>query len=200
MPLILEKQISATKKLGVWQITEPIDFFESRLELHFDESISNKRKTEQLVSAYLLDHLAGETLHGQLTKTPKGKPYLLKSQTSLSFSHSKQLIACLIDKSGQACGVDIETLRTSIQQVAHKFVRSDDSTPFNGDVLMHQHLIWGSKEVLYKIFAERELDFLCHLNVIFDEKLIGIITKNPHPEYHNIDYQVVENSLLVWNL
>lgn len=185
--------------MGVWDITEPLSFFEEKTGIISSESLTLKRNTEQLAASHLLNTLAGQNLHVHLDKTEKGKPILNGLNVSVSFSHSKHLIACIIDLEGKEVGIDIEKLRENILNLKHKFVKDTDSTPFQ-DPVLNGHLIWGAKEVLYKIYALKELDFLNHLSVEYKEHLIGNIHKNDFNCSYQLEYQVLHDFLLVWNI
>lgn len=199
MPLLLEKQIDAAKKIGVWDITEPLSFFEENTGIELAEGITLKRRTEQLVASHLLNTLAGQRIHTYLDKTVTGKPILKGMNASVSFSHSRHLIACIFDLEGKEVGIDIEKLRENILNLKHKFVKETDSSPFQ-DPVLNGHLIWGAKEVLYKIYSMKELDFLSHLSVEFRDQLIGKINKNEFKRSYLLEYQLLEDFLLVWNI
>lgn len=198
MPLILERQIGTAKKIGVWQITEPIDFFLEQLVQADNPSISRKRLLEQSCSAYLLNTLLKNTVHQHLDKDPNGKPFIKDHPYSVSFSHSKNMVACLIDTEGGPAGIDIEHTRESIRSIAPKFV-SEKEGLLKKDYL-HFHLVWGAKEVLYKIYSLKELDFLEHLSVDFQNDIIGHIHKNDYSATYNLQFEHLDNFILVWNI
>lgn len=185
--------------MGVWDITEPLSFFEEETGIISPESLTLKRRTEQMAASHLLNTLAGKKIHNYLDKTETGKPVLSGLNASVSFSHSKNLIACIYDTDGKEVGIDIEILRENILNMKHKFVKETDSSPFT-DPVMHGHLIWGAKEVLYKIYALKELDFLGHLSVEYNTELIGNINKNQFNRSYVLDYQMIDRFLLVWNI
>lgn len=160
--------------------------------------MSPKRLLEQASSAHLLNTLSGLNVNGYLKKDENGKPFIENSQLSVSFSHSRKMIACLIDFEGGKVGVDIEEQRESIGKIAHKFISEKDRTPYVG--IKHQHLIWGGKEVLYKIYSKRELDFIKHLNVDFETDKKGTILKNERIDIYLLDYTEINNFILVWNI
>ena len=108
------------------------------------------------------------------------------------------MVACVVDTSGQATGIDIEQWRDRITRISSKFINKEDRTPFL-DVL-HCHLIWGAKEVLYKIYAKKELDFISHLTVIFDKIFMGYIHKNEIKSEYQLDFMELNNFIVVWNI
>lgn len=198
MPLILERQIGNAKKIGVWQITEPIDFFLEQLVQADKPGISRKRLLEQSCSAHLLNTLLKQSVHHLLDKDTNGKPFLKERQYSISFSHSKNMVACLIDTEGGPAGIDIEYIRESIKTIAPKFV-SEKEGLLDKDYL-HFHLVWGVKEVLYKIYSLKELDFLEHLSIDFQSDIIGNISKNAYKASFKLQFEHLDNFILVWNI
>ena len=198
MPLIFECNIGDTRKLGVWKITEDLSFFQKNLHQPVHPDLSQRRQIESACSRYMLNHLSGIRADEFLFKEENGRPVLKDSMISVSFSHSKDHLACLIDFLGKPVGVDIERIRDNIGSIAPKFVSETDSTSFN-EINMHHQLIWGAKEVLFKIYAKGELDFKQHMHVYFDGKQWGVITKNGMHEVYPIQSMVINEFLLVWN-
>ena len=207
MPLIFEKTIDTAKKLAVWQITESEADLFAKYDFIPREDYSKKRNIETAVSQILLNHLLCYDAHLNLTKDIYGKPYLDNSPIAVSFSHSKHMVACMIDMNGQAVGIDIEIIRESIRGIAHKFHTPNDSVPLE-ETLAH-HLVWGGKEVLYKIYAKKELDFIDHLSVNFDventvkePKITGYgtgqIQKNRYHANHTLFFLVIDDFMMVW--
>jgi 4'-phosphopantetheinyl transferase len=198
MPIIFEKQINAAKKLAVWHITEPLDFFLERLGQQANEKLSAKRQLENSVCSVLLNELGNAGMHVTLSRDAFGKPYIPDASIAISFSHSKDMVACIIDTDGKPVGIDIELMRESIRNTSKKFINKDDTTPFED--LLHCHVIWGAKEVLYKIYARKELDFIGHLTVRFGEMYRGNIHKKEEVSEHLLDFTRIDDFILVWNV
>jgi len=207
MPLLFEKTIDTAKKLAVWQITESETDLFAKYNYTPREDYSKKRNIETAVSQILLNHLLGYDAHLNLTKDSYGKPYLDNAKIAVSFSHSKQMVACIIDMNGHAVGIDIETIRESIRGIAHKFHTPNDNAPLE-QILAH-HLVWGGKEVLYKIYAKKELDFIDHLSVNFEGENIvkapeisgngiGLIHKNIYRSSHTLFFYIIGDFMMVW--
>ena len=198
MPVVFEKEISPAKKLAVWHITEPLDFFLDQLGRSFNPQQTLKRQLEGACSALLLNFTGKNTYQDLLKKDEFGKPYLEGLNTSISFSHSRDMVACLVDHDGKAAGIDIEESRDKINIIAPKFLNGQDHTPYEGT--KHYHLVWGAKEVLYKIYSRKELDFKSHLTVNFYEKFEGIIHKGEFRKKYDLDFLDFNNFILVWNV
>jgi len=198
MPLILERPIGTAKKLGVWEITEPIEFFLEQLVQEDQPLLNRKRLLEQSCSAHLLNTLLGKPVHQLLDKDSNGKPILKGEICNVSFSHSKNMVACLIDTEGGDVGVDIEYIRESITKMAHKFVSPEEGL-LSKDYI-HFHKIWGAKEVLFKIYSKKELDFLKHLTIDCQVNIIGTINKNSYSASFLLDCEQIDNFILLWNI
>jgi 4'-phosphopantetheinyl transferase len=206
MPVIFEKQIDAAKKLAVWHITESGDALFSLNSYSPRPDHSKKRNLEQAVSRILLNYLLGYDAHINLSKDIFGKPFLNNSDISLSFSHSKQMVACMVAMDERPVGIDIEIIRQSIAGIAHKFHTSRDQSPLQG--IMANHLIWGGKEVLYKIYAKKELDFIENLNVKFNGTAqitsvlsgegLGWVHKGEYLTEHQLGFEILGDFMLVW--
>ncbi|MDI1235609.1 MAG: hypothetical protein PSX81_15130 [bacterium] len=207
MPLIFEKTIDTAKKLAVWQITESDEELFAIHQFSIRHDYTKKRNLELAVSQILLNHLLGFSAHLNLTKDAYGKPFLNNSNIAISFSHSKQMVACIIDLNGSDVGIDIEIIRERIQYISHKFQSTRDFTILNG--ILSSHLIWGGKEVLYKIYAKKELDFIDHLSVNFNSEIsltnnqfrgegYGTVDKGHHTSVHHLFYETIGEFMLVW--
>jgi 4'-phosphopantetheinyl transferase len=199
MPLVFEKQITSAKKLAVWDITESFDFFIEKLKIERVPNRNEQRQIEQAAAIHLLNILSGKDLHLALEKDKFGKPFITDQTCTVSFSHSKNLVACLFCAEGSAVGVDIEYLRNNIHLLAKKFLSQNDQTGHTGSI--HQQIAWGAKEVLYKIHGIKELNFIQHLHLSFEnEVLFGQISKENYVAKYQLEHTLIENFVLVWNV
>lgn len=154
---------------------------------------------EKAVSAHLLNQLHGTVIDHLMYKDEFGKPKIKDQLIKLSFSHSQNMIACIIDFEGEEVGIDIEKKRESLSKIAHKFVNETDCAP-EKDELMSLHLIWGVKEVLYKVYGRKKLDFKRDLHVHCKPQFCGQVVKNTVNEIYSIDYQILNNFVLAWSV
>ncbi|MEZ4804947.1 MAG: hypothetical protein R2852_05560 [Bacteroidia bacterium] len=197
MPLLFEKQISVAKKLAVWDINEPLTFFLDKYPIQEFESKIEKRHLEQACAKFLVNEMLGFKLPVQLEKDEFGKPHIKDSSIAISFSHCKNLLACSIDLDGNSVGIDIEIQRDNISVLSKKFLSERDNSPLEKDA--NDQLIWGAKEVLYKIYGRKSLDFKRDLEINFTDKLIGKIKKEDEIMVYNLDYTIIDCHFLVWN-
>lgn len=149
------------------------------------------------VSRILLNYLLGYHAHINLIKDKFGKPILDNSDIALSFSHSQQMVACIIDLEGRPVGIDIEKMRERIKLLSDKFCTDNDHTGLEEN--KHYHVVWGGKEVLFKIFSRKELDFRKNLSVKFRlNEGEGVIRKNGHDSTHHLSFELIDDYMLVW--
>jgi 4'-phosphopantetheinyl transferase len=94
-----------------------------------------------------------------------GKPYL-KDGNHISITHSHHFTAIIIGKQAEV-GIDIEMQRDKILRIAHKFTPvTEYRTLANTEAVIRKlTIVWGAKESLYKIYGQKGLSFLLHINV-----------------------------------
>lgn len=177
MPILLKKELSNGGEVGIWQITEPVDYFEERLILHDSEqaeinSLKARKRLEWLASRYLLHLMSGRAARGACLKDQHGKPYLADSDYHISMSHSGDRVAVIASPS--SVGVDIQKIVSKIHRIAGKYL-----TPLEHNRIDQRHwievlhVLWGAKESLYKAYGRRGLDFRQHIMttpVVYDRE------------------------------
>ena len=92
----------------------------------------------------------------------------------ISITHSHNFTGIIVSTSEEV-GIDIEMQRNKILRIAHKFTPFEEyKTLANTDAIVRKlTIVWGAKESLYKIYGNRGLSFLHHINVhdfMFDAK------------------------------
>lgn len=200
MPLVFYKELSKSQKIAVWEITEPLIFFKKKISVNLDQTPNLKRQLEKVATAYLLDFLGGENLHNNLIYNADGKPVILNSEMSVSFSHSKSMIACIIDLDGKPVGIDIEQQRPQILKLAPKFTNQEDCLITKDNPILNSHFIWGAKEVLFKIWSKKEVDFKHDLIVCKElDTFLGIIKKFEPQKVFPINYLLINDFVLVYS-
>jgi 4'-phosphopantetheinyl transferase len=152
---------------------------------------------EQACAKFLVNEMLGFEKPVQLIKDEFGKPHIQNSSIAISFSHCKKFLACSIDLDGNSVGIDIEIQRDNIRLLAKKFISEFDNSPLKDDA--HAQLIWGAKEVLYKIYGRKSIDFKRDLEINYTDKLIGKIKKENELMEYNLDYTIIDCHFLVWN-
>lgn len=177
MPLLLIRDVLDDARLGVWQITEPHAYFLDRLSLTNNEQaaldrLPSPRQREWLASRYLLKVLIGVGEQLEIDNHPTGKPYLIGRAEEISLSHSVDRVAVVVGTGD--VGVDIQICKDKIVALEHKFARPEESGCIDRhQTVRHLHLLWGAKETLYKIYAQKQLHFVTHLHVDLPEHVDG---------------------------
>lgn len=209
MPLLLEKEISGNGTLALWRAEEDEAFFLDTLQLDKKEGVTLSemkphRRREWIVSRYLLHKISADKKRTRIEKDEAGRPHRMNCNRFISLSHSKNLVAAII--SDRSVGIDIQNHVERISSIQHKFVSPVESTYINNqnELLSYYHILWGSKESMYKSYGKRELDFKKHMHVypfeIFDSKIefVGKVEKNNECQFYNLHYQNVNNNYLIY--
>jgi len=197
-------------QLGIWRMEEPLDDLLKMIQLS-----SNDLKTlGNFKSEYRKrEWIAVRIVTKQLLNIPEvsivyeenGKPRLADSDFSISISHTKNFVSVLLSKYKNA-GIDIETIQPRIEKIAKRFVTKQEELFIEPDKkIIYQHVIWGTKEVLFKIYSKGELNFLDHLHVEkfqLEEKgeLVGRIEKENFKKSLKVFYELTGDKMLVYSM
>lgn len=118
---------------------------------------SKSRRLEILAVHYLLNHRFPNC--GAVEYRQDGSPYLKNSESEISISHSRGLVAVLVSADRQA-GLDLEHKTDRVMKLVGKFAGEREKSMAPED---HQKeyftLLWTMKEALVKLFRCRTLDF-----------------------------------------
>jgi phosphopantetheinyl transferase len=206
MPLDYRKSTNELE-LGIWRLDESLDELKLLLPLSGSdlESIghfkSEYRKREWLTVRVLLSVLMpGKTT---IQYDSNGKPFLLNTRHRISISHTKNFVALILSKDA-GVGIDLETIQPRIDKIAARFVTWQEELFIEPSERLHyQHVIWGTKEVLFKIYGKGELHFLDNIAVekfSFSEKgeLTGKISKGDFTKAYRVFYEMIHNLMLVY--
>ena len=120
-------------------------------------SRSERRSVEQRAVELILSELLGESAPRR-GYDPLGRPILLDyPDRSLSVSHTEGHAAVLLTPSADGTpGVDIETYRPQLYEVASRYLHPDEwgrvlaTSPLTE--LQLRSLLWSAKETAYKVF------------------------------------------------
>ena len=210
MPLLRHDHLTdSTAELGIWQITEPEEWFMEQLLLYPPElrqlsGIRGRRRTEWLAVRQLVHQMSGRETRGAFVKDEHGKPHLDKSDWHISISHSHGLAAAIASPS--VCGIDIQFIVPKITRLAHKFLCPPEAASIEEATALDQlHFYWGAKEALYKAHGRRKLDFIEHIKVepfkyvAPNGSTTGIVQKDGELLRFQIFYErSPEGFMLVW--
>ncbi|MDP4204440.1 MAG: 4'-phosphopantetheinyl transferase superfamily protein [Bacteroidota bacterium] len=169
MPILLKRQ---TKEylLGLWELTENLQTLEDaisanpRMYLFAREIKSEARRAEAIAVRLLLKGILG--FWPVIEYSQDGKPKLANSNFNLSISHTKGLVAVLL--SDKVPGIDVEYENRSVQKVASRFLSESELVACkhqekeNLAMLLH----WCSKEAVFKIVDEKDINFAKQIRVL----------------------------------
>lgn len=147
----------------IWQSIEPIAELLTSARLNetdyskYCSFLSDTRRREWVTVRTALNVLL-ENENGNIIYNANGRPELV-GQKPISISHSGQYIAVMIAEQSRI-GIDIEEIHPRIERLARKFVNDEENAFIGQDHRIEMiHVIWGAKEVLYKIHSRGSVDF-----------------------------------------
>lgn len=208
MALVLQKKPDADTEFALWKIEEPEDFYLQKLvlsnaEKHFLINIRNPaQKIRWLASRFLLKHLMNTTTFVELLADENGKPYITNFPLQVSISHSDLYVAVIISESCNV-GIDVEETKRNISVLQHKFLSAAELQTLQPETIREQLLLyWAAKEVMYKMYALRKLEFkddmFVHPFQLHAEgTLEGILTKNYLVYTYHLQYILHKEYVLV---
>ncbi|MBO0330642.1 MULTISPECIES: 4'-phosphopantetheinyl transferase family protein [Flavobacteriaceae] len=208
MPVYKTITVSPTTSVYIWKVTEPE--IELAKDVELTEHCQNRMdgmKSEAHRRAFLsIRHLMAEAgyVDHDLYYDDFGKPHL-KDGKYISITHSHNFTGIIISETDEV-GIDIEMQRDKILRIAHKFTPIQEyKTLANTEALMRKlTIVWGAKESLYKIYAQRGLSFLRHINVIDfsfeDTRTVAEIMYQGKKSHYEVQFMEFEGFTCVYAL
>ena len=213
MPVVLERSPMPGCRLAIWQMSESLKELEEFLniipehELKLSNFKYDKRKLEWICSRALVKHLIPEIDQVNIIYDINGKPHLEsrndETDYHISISHSQDDVAVMIGR-GQSVGIDLETMRDRILTISKRFINEDEMKGIKEkNLIEHMHVIWGVKEVIYKLYSVGELDFLKHIftdKFDYEERgeLKAFVLKDDFAKSYTLNYEKINNLMLVY--
>ena len=169
MPLHKTITVNKDTSIAIWKVDESEDELSNGITLSQNCQIRyDGMKSEMHRRAFLsVRHLLAlfNYVDSDLIYNESGKPNL-KDGHLISITHSHNFTAIIISKKDEV-GIDIERQRDKILRIAHKFTPFEEyRTLANTEAIIRKlTIVWGAKESLYKIYGQKGLSFLHHINV-----------------------------------
>jgi len=193
MPLVLNTTHHLAL-VGVWEITEPSDFFEHAIA--YRSGASNPgHHLQQLASRMLLDALYPGFPFAKITLNPAGKPIIEKSITQFSISHTKGFAAAIIAEVTPV-GIDIEGISPRVLKVEKKFLNAHEFMLLDRFSLQERidfaSLFWCIKETVYKCWGKGGVDFSDGIRIMSfmpTEKGMAMLQFGAFEQLHQVHYQ-----------
>ena len=118
-----------------------------------------KRKNEFLGLRKTLHELGFKT---DISYQESGKPYFKNSDQFISLSHCGKFCGAIV--ANFPVGLDIESISSKIEKVAHKFIHDSEKELFK--TIEGQTMAWSIKEALFKLCNKSGLDFKKDLQIL----------------------------------
>ncbi len=171
MPLVYEKNINLTTRLGVWHIEEPMDFFLKKVPLQAQIKHPHKQ-LQHLAGRYLLKELYPDFPYELIRIADTKKPFLANEAYHFSISHCGDYAAVMVS-STQRVGVDIELVTQKVERIKDKFLSEKEQlllqeVESSSIDFLHAALLtaaWSMKESLFKWYGNGQVDFKEHLQI-----------------------------------
>jgi phosphopantetheinyl transferase len=209
MPLVQNKNIFPDVKLAIWFINESNQELLNNIgnnynEVNYHQRIQQANARHFLASRIILTQLFPEK-NIVLHKNNFNKPFLQINEQPfhISITHSFDYAAVLVAPNS-LLGIDLERIDPRIGRVKRKFMNEQEWN-FAGEdeQIAEQTLIWSTKETLYKLYGEKELDFKENLlispfNIQENGVLNTQISKGKIELNIEVQYQKIDNYWLTY--
>lgn len=171
MALEYIKQINENIHLAVWKIEEDLNFYLENVQLSsIDEKILEETTHPEKKLEFMAGRMLCKTVLHELKisdqpifRNEYGKPQIPNSEYDIALSHTENYIALTIGHQ-LSVGIDIEKPKAKMAKIAPRLYTAEEMA-YCQDNLVYFSKIWSAKEVLYKLFMKRELDFRENLKV-----------------------------------
>lgn len=220
MPLFYQHIINENTKLGIWQISEPEDFFLQKVPLKKDVSHPHKR-LQHLAGRYLLPTLFSDFPLEEILIADTRKPFLKNERYHFSISHCGDFAAAIVSGESRV-GVDVEIVTPRIELVSDKFLNEGEKHFLTADDKlflkqwglpgqMHLEfltLMWSAKECIFKWYGLGKLDFRKHMqlagDIVFSEEeeriTMPFIFAKSRDIGLTVEAKIFSNLVLAWVL
>lgn len=211
MSLLIQEKLNKAASWALWHITEEEEKLLEALSLNKaekDELAGVKlpqRRLEWLASRLLVKQLAREHRLpvAPLVKDPWGKPQLAGTSSHISISHAYPYAAAILHEQ-QPVGIDIETPRSQLQRIQHKFLHKDEQHCADGNP-RKLCVYWSAKEALYKLYGKRELIFgeqilIRPFELASRGELEGELVVNSTRQHYCLQYRYLQDLLICFTL
>ena len=159
MGLFFQQDINESTRLGVWQITEPADFFLRSVPPQREISHPHKR-LQHLAGRFLLRYLFPDFPYKDILIANTRKPYIPGESFHFSISHCEDYAAAIVSRHNRV-GIDIEAFTPRVERILHKFLSPTEQAFLDPQYpLRHAIVCWGAKEAVYKWYGVGEMDFI----------------------------------------
>ncbi len=157
----------------------------------------DKKKRRNLEKITVEKKLKEDFPKAFITHSEKGAPILKQCDFQhISVSHYKNLFAFYM--ADYPVGIDIQLFKSNLNKGKHFFVNLEEEGVFDFNVL-NLHLIWSTKEVIYKKYSGKIKDFKNEITVLEIDDKTEKITAKYQQQTENLHFKKTEEFVLVWS-
>lgn len=208
MPVKLIKQLDDNTRLGLWEITESLEWLQTNVSLsrqeqeYFKRFRAEERKNQWLAYRLLLLQMVDDE-NVNIEYDGVGKPRIKDSHVHVSVSHAGHYAAAIIHQH-KPVGIDIEKVSTRIQKVEDRFLTERERADLDPEKKLDNLCIcWCAKEALYKMHGKKEIDFKKHLHidnfpVLQQGELNGTILKETFQRSYQLQFIKIDDYYMVY--
>ena len=206
MPLHHIIHPNPSTKILLWKITESFEQLSSEVKLKEKSALRLQGMKSQLhqrgfLSVRKLLQEIGYTdsdLHYDIS----GKPYF-EDGMHISISHSHEFASIIV--SDKMVGIDLELCRDKAATIAHKFLHDAETAylrPEDRDYIGKLTVLWGIKEVIFKIRNEPGISFKDHVRAqpfeLSDGQTTAYLEMDDVNQSYAMHFELIEDFILVY--
>ncbi len=194
--------------IGIWHLDENSGMLKQMLNYYGSYQIpphySHQRRICEWYAVRLILHEMLPDKRFELRYDEYGKPFLTEPEGFVSISHSHGYVGVMYHKNSN-CGFDMEMINERIEKISTKFLRDDEIMIVGkDDERLHKtFVVWSAKEVMYKIYGKKSLDFKTNLRILpFNFKQQGNVQGQLIIDNKTTDFDIhysIDNGLLKAN-
>jgi phosphopantetheinyl transferase len=160
MPLVFQQDINANSRMAIWNIDEPLSFFEQS-GFRTPNIKHPLRKMAHAAGRFLLRQTFPQISPEQVTILPNGKPALNDPAFQFSITHACNAVAVI--GSNVPVGIDLEFDGAKAHRLSTRFCHDSETTigqtHFPNSMEEFHLLLWTLKEAAYKCFGQPGIRF-----------------------------------------
>ena len=191
--------------LGIWEIEENENYFDSVYPFNFS-SIKNQKLRVQKKAVRWLAKSLYPSFPLEKIKTHSGnkKPFIADTHLDFSFSHTQYYCACILSTQYQV-SIDIEQITQKSIRVIDKFLNEEEKKLLPLPLVekeLYATLFWSCKEVLFKFENKKGVVWKEDMkidNIVFQSKNKGFVNTYFGTTFYKINFKVeAEKYLYCW--
>ena len=205
MALFFESKTTPAMHIAIWKTEETLDELCQLLSIHKSTlpDRAESRQKEWLVIRILLKKLLHLDEIPGLEYDENGKPRLADKASAISISHTREFVGVMMSTK-KLCGIDLELISPRIEKIAPRFLSEDEKSFITKEKLLHYlYVIWGAKEVLFKLYSKGNILFKDNFRIDpfqLEQKgnVNAHIQKEKYTKSYTIHYETIGDLMLTY--